>query len=883
MSGSIIIKGVVNKLDVNTSERTFGAWASVSVIDKQGDLIPIDEFKPALQKLMQSGRKIQIHDSHTNHPCGEVLSYQFKKHPESGQDGLYIKSKIYNDYDTDTDIWRAILNGDYTGISLGGKAGEKIHTCDEQGCYNLLKDIEVWEFSIVSQPAQQFALIDSVNKLAKSLKIQKAKAYPIQKVRVYVKTPSEAPQGSQIYTGEKGGKYYETEEISNRSKREQIERQLKTPKISNIKTFREIIGNDRYQSMDKYKEGRELKDLFDTYTKISTGTATDEEINRNFEFIKVNLPKIFRMYDIESGGMSSDKRRLQFNTGELREQNYNIAHMKVADNVKKLIEEFDKAKDRKDKIIGIDNFMGIAHTSGMDIVARLWNATYVKDSNFAFVSDLVYRYMDYLRTGKWKDSETGEMYVQKVQVIPIQKYIRQCGDKWCVYSESGKRLGMHPTEEDANRQLRAIEVNKVDLEKEWLEGKISWAEVEKAYRITYETESGNEFIGAKDKEENDKRIKEIKDAGHKVLSSEVLKAKVYVKTPQEAPEGKKVQEGERGGHYYESNERDNQVVPEDNIDATISLDENKYRNLIEKYPYGMYFYYLLNAKPLNGLDSIINLNGKFTERRLMLKNEQYKNKYNNTLEDIKLEMLGDAEKIKDIVSGFNNTDEIKLNNYIKQRINNIMLGDFDSKEIIGITNTFYNTILNGQLGKLHNESMLAWEESSSSVLVLLLKDSIRRQFGGIIRYHDEVKDIEVELDRLYGQYQKELVDKYIQIQKKLTRAYLDAIFPGTNEVTIYRGTTNQEIKINDPESNETDFIIKSNPLSSWTLRKEIATKFAERRSYRNDYGVVLQMKVHKDDIWSTFMSHAYEGNEREILLIGNKDRVATVIWKKVQQ
>ena len=249
MSGSILIKGVINKQDVNTQERTFGAWASVSIIDRQGDFIAMDEFRPALEKLMQSGRRIPINDSHTNHVCGFVQSYVFKTEPTSGKDGLYITAKIYNDYETDKDIWNAVLENRYTGISLGGKAGNKEPVCNESGCYNILTDIEIWEFSLVEIPANQSALITEVNKLAKSytpnliLKyvrqcgdewcvysesgkrlgthptkedankqlraIEVNKVY-LKKYKVYVKSPQDAPTGVKLEQGPDGGHFYES-------------------------------------------------------------------------------------------------------------------------------------------------------------------------------------------------------------------------------------------------------------------------------------------------------------------------------------------------------------------------------------------------------------------------------------------------------------------------------------------------------------------------------------------------------------------------------------------------------------------------------------------------------------------------------------------------
>jgi hypothetical protein len=42
----------------------------------------------------------------------------------------------------------------------------------------------------------------------------------------------------------------------------------------------------------------------------------------------------------------------------------------------------------------------------------------------------------------------------------IERYIREVDGKWCVYSESGEKLGEHDTEAEAKAQLAAIEANK---------------------------------------------------------------------------------------------------------------------------------------------------------------------------------------------------------------------------------------------------------------------------------------------------------------------------------------------------------------------------------------------------------------------------------------
>jgi len=155
----------------NPGERIFSGWGSVEVIDRQGDIIPIEEFEPVMKIIVERGAPII--DSHSNHVVGKILKYSFKNNRQ-GEKGLYLTGKIYNHYPSDDIIWKKILNHDITGFSLGGKAGNKTPVCDFDGCHNVVTDIEAWEFSVVETPANQKALIDNFNKLAKSHNIKKS-------------------------------------------------------------------------------------------------------------------------------------------------------------------------------------------------------------------------------------------------------------------------------------------------------------------------------------------------------------------------------------------------------------------------------------------------------------------------------------------------------------------------------------------------------------------------------------------------------------------------------------------------------------------------------------------------------------------------------------
>jgi len=698
----------INKDNVN--RRLFSGWGSISVVDRQNDYIDVlTEFRDRGIMEIFMARGAPVIDSHSNHPVGRIVAFEYKTAP-SGQPGLYLTAEIFSNYETDHKTWQAILDKQYTGFSLGGRATDKTPVCDqERGCYNNLTGIENWEWSIVETPANQEALIDSVNKLAKGIKVQKA--------RVYVKYPADAPQGSHVYTGEKGGKYYETEEIGNKSKREQIEREQKAPKMD-VKSLQDVVGNDSYAHMETFKEGRELKDLLETYAKISSGKATDQDINRNFQFIQTNLPKIYQMYYFEG-------REDEVLAPDMV---YALEHRKIAENIKKLINEFAQAKDRKDKTIAIDNFIGTAHTSGLDIIATLWLELWDTGREFSFIERTAKQYMDYLRgvvntesekkppqikvksledvignesynrMDKWRegrelkdllnvytkistgtandeeinrsfdfiDKRLPEVYnfyawaarnltdkdtvmrlpefraehkevadnVKKVQnifaqvkdrkdkviaidnfmntshtsgdnivarlwnawrnveekhdpdfvwvsdipdkymdylrsnigkalvkAIPIQKYIRQCGDKFCVYSEAGKKLGTHPTKEDAHKQLYAIEINK-------------YVTYRGGLLIDHDTEESVAPDGSR-KPLTAKEHAEMVRTEEKLDNKKVQKAKIYVKQPSDAPPSVRLQEGKHGGHYYES-------LPSNISPITSEQNNNKINNLLSQ-------------------------------------------------------------------------------------------------------------------------------------------------------------------------------------------------------------------------------------------------------------------------------------------------------------
>ena len=157
------------KIDVvNENERLVGGWASVTVVDRQGDYVDLQSLTKAMIKFMDRGGLVNF--EHSNKPIGKVVYWDIKDHPAGGK-GLYVIVKINSGYKMDDVVWNKIKLGELKGFSIAGFGGvekRKMKENGEEKEVNVLKDIELNEISIVANPANPLALIDQVS-FAKSL------------------------------------------------------------------------------------------------------------------------------------------------------------------------------------------------------------------------------------------------------------------------------------------------------------------------------------------------------------------------------------------------------------------------------------------------------------------------------------------------------------------------------------------------------------------------------------------------------------------------------------------------------------------------------------------------------------------------------------------
>ncbi len=142
--------------------RLVKGFASVEILDRQNDMVPVDAMQGAMLKYMERGGLIMY--GHLNKPVGKVLSWEVKEEPSYGVPAVEIIAQINKGYKMEDEVWELIKSHKLSGFSIGGTATEVGEAKMADGSNaRVLKSLELSEISIVVEPANQGALINAVS------------------------------------------------------------------------------------------------------------------------------------------------------------------------------------------------------------------------------------------------------------------------------------------------------------------------------------------------------------------------------------------------------------------------------------------------------------------------------------------------------------------------------------------------------------------------------------------------------------------------------------------------------------------------------------------------------------------------------------------------
>lgn len=163
-----------------------------------------------------------------------------------------------------------------------------------------------------------------------------------------------------------------------------------------------------------------------------------------------------------------------------------------------------------------------------------------------------------------------------------------------------------------------------------------------------------------------------------------------------------------------------------------------------------------------------------------------------------------------------------------------------------------------------NQRIQAWATSSSMGDSLYTQRAAAREFGTPVSawLQGEFKDkygpngagAEVQTHQEFEARRRFLRNMYNRTQESLKD------FP--DYVTLYRGSSNNQVGKVNPTKEKIEVELRSNPLSSWSLSPEVAQRFGGGR--------VFKMRVHKSRILSTPLTGFGCLDEQEFVVIGHK-------------
>jgi len=148
---------------IDEGRRIVSGFASLDNLDKQNDIVTTEASMQAFAKFRGN-----IREMHQPSAVGKMVSFKEEKYfdPESKKfyKGVYVSTYISKGAQ---DAWEKVLDGTYTGFSIGGRMNKWDDAYDEKmdKQIRIIKEYDLIELSLVDSPANQFASIMSVQKV----------------------------------------------------------------------------------------------------------------------------------------------------------------------------------------------------------------------------------------------------------------------------------------------------------------------------------------------------------------------------------------------------------------------------------------------------------------------------------------------------------------------------------------------------------------------------------------------------------------------------------------------------------------------------------------------------------------------------------------------
>jgi len=150
----------IGKVDVE--RRMVSGFATLDNIDKQGDIVTTESSINAFKNFRGNLREM-----HQPSAVGKIVSFKedryFDPNTKKFYSGVYVSAYVSKGAQ---DAWEKVLDGTYTGFSIGGniKTWDDAFNEEMDKTIRIIKEYDLYELSLVDSPANQFASIVSIEK-----------------------------------------------------------------------------------------------------------------------------------------------------------------------------------------------------------------------------------------------------------------------------------------------------------------------------------------------------------------------------------------------------------------------------------------------------------------------------------------------------------------------------------------------------------------------------------------------------------------------------------------------------------------------------------------------------------------------------------------------
>jgi hypothetical protein len=151
----------IGKIDVE--RRMVSGFATLDNVDRQNDIVTTESSITAFKNFRGNLREM-----HQPSAVGKIVSFKEDKYfdPSTKKfySGVYVSAYVSKGAQN---AWEKVLDGTYTGFSIGGNIKEWDDAYDEKidKTIRVIKNYELSELSLVDNPANQFANIVSIEKI----------------------------------------------------------------------------------------------------------------------------------------------------------------------------------------------------------------------------------------------------------------------------------------------------------------------------------------------------------------------------------------------------------------------------------------------------------------------------------------------------------------------------------------------------------------------------------------------------------------------------------------------------------------------------------------------------------------------------------------------